>query len=167
MLQEFSIDEAKKFFEEFAGNGKYAEKRVKKYLTEDLFLELANKKTKSFESTIMSCIRGSDYLLNDDVGLLAADAECYDDFESIFESVVKDLNELDEMGKQPDFDWGDAKALVNPDLDGKFIASMQLSCRRSLAGLPFVISMTAEDFEESLKKVSGSFLEIKDPCRNF
>lgn len=123
-------------------------------------MALARKKTKRFENTIMDCIRGGEYVTDEKIGLLAADAECYNEFGEIFELIVKDLRQFDGEYMQPDCNWGDTKDFIGSDLNGEFIALMQITCRRSLVGVPFVISMTPPDFEECLKKVSTRLINF-------
>lgn len=127
---------------------------LKKYLTEDLFVKLSEEATVPFESTLMNCIRACmESTMDEHIGLLATDSECYNMFFDVFEPIIRECHNLSDEYLQPTYDWGSENELSKLDPDGDLILSTKFTCRRSLEEFPFVPRMSAEDFENVYQKV--------------
>lgn len=130
---------------------KYEATLVKKYLTENLFESLSEIGDKP---SIVDCIVKADALESYPLGVIALNGDCYTKFADLFEPIIKEIHGIDITDKYPDSDWGDGTVFDNLNNDN--IISIEMSCSRSLAGIPFIPGMNEQDLENVLTIVSSS-----------
>lgn len=127
---------------------------LKKHLSKSI-LDQLKAKTSSYKSTLYDCIRSGLENHDSGVGIYAADPDCYETFQEIFDPIIKDrhldFNTDDNVHPEPD--WGSADALGDLDPDGKYIRSIRIRCGRSIEGYPFTPRMTEEQFTKLMNQL--------------
>lgn len=110
---------------------------LKKYLTQEVFDELKDKKT-SLGGTLAQCINSGCKNMHSGVGLYACDPEAYVVFKSLFDPLIMDYHKISQV-QHPTPDFGDIDNLDFGDLDpsGDFIVSTRVRVGRSHQGFPF------------------------------
>lgn len=127
---------------------------IKKHLTEELFKQLSELQN---EPSIFDCIAKVNTLQSNPFGVIVLNGNCYDTFSDLYEPIIKEIHCVDEFTKHPDCEWGDVSVFEN--YETKLIVSMEISCCRSLANIPFIPGASEQDLEAILTAVSLS-LEI-------
>lgn len=127
---------------------------LKKYLTPSILQRLRTK-TSSHGSSIYDCIRSGLQNLDSNVGIYAADSDCYNTFEEIFLPVIDEvhLGFSTENNVHPEPDYGDADALGDLDPDGTHIKSIRIRCARMIEGYPFNPRMKQEQYVAIMDQV--------------
>lgn len=131
-------------------DSKYDATLVKKYLTEDMYGSLTENDDRP---SIVDCIVKVDALETYPVGVIALNGDCYTKFADLYESIIKEIHGIDAIERHPDSNWGDGNAFEQ--LSCENIVSIEISCSRSLAGIPFIPGMNEHDLESVLTKVSN------------
>lgn len=127
----------------------YENTLIKKYLTEEQFKKLLEQND---GPSIIDCIVKVDAIAYSPCGVRATNSNCYTKFTDLFEPIIKDIHCVDELNKHPDCDWGDES--VFQKFDNKAIVSIEMSCSRSLANIPFIPGISESDLQIILSKVS-------------
>lgn len=129
---------------------------LKKYLTKEIVDDLKIHCT-ALGSTLLDCIRSGVENLDSNVGIYAADPECYDKFKSIFNPIIEDYHVGFHLaGPQPASNWGDATSLAKLDPDGKYIVSTRIRCGRSLDGRAFHPHLDEEQYISIMNVVKAA-----------
>ncbi|KAJ8315075.1 hypothetical protein KUTeg_007225 [Tegillarca granosa] len=135
---------------------------LKKYLTQEVYDELKDKKT-GLGGTLLDCIRSGCENLDSHCGVYACDPEGYTVFAKLLDPVIKDYHQVKEIN-HPSPDFGDLKNLGFGNLDpsGEMIISTRVRVGRSHSGYLFCPSVTGEQRKEmeektvnALKKLGG------------
>ena len=108
---------------------------LKKFLTEDVFHALIDKKTKLGYSLSQAIKSG---LINTDssIGVYAGDKESYEVFKELFNPIIKDYHNFTENNKhQSNLNIADLN-INNPDPTGKYILSTRIRVGRNLKDTP-------------------------------
>jgi len=121
---------------------------LKKYLTQEIYDKLKDKKTK-LGGTLLDCIRSGCENLDSHCGVYACDPEGYTVFADLLDPVIKDYHKVDKIN-HPKPDFGDLNNLGFGDLDpsGEMIVSTRVRVGRSHAGYLFCPSVTPEQRKE-------------------
>lgn len=116
---------------------------LKNHLTSKaVFDEIAvSKKQKEL---LFDCVKLGLVDHQDDVGLIAADGDCYSHFATLFEPIIEQVH-----GELPDgplnLSWDyDVIQLVDPDPENEFIQRAVINCRRSFTKIPFQVKIKNE-----------------------
>lgn len=129
---------------------------IRKYLTEELFNKLKTKKT-SYGSSLLDCVQTCFQNPDSNIGIYAADAECYTLFAEIFDPIIQDYHGFRKSQSHPPTDWGDVSSIKNVDPKGELVISTRVRCARMLDGYPFSPCMTEEQYEEIEQKTIDAF----------
>ncbi|XP_031621141.1 arginine kinase-like [Contarinia nasturtii] len=166
-------------YHEMFNDPKYDGILIKKYLTEELFRKLY--KLQDNEPSIIDCIAKVNELQANPFGVYPLNGKCYSKFRALFEPIIKDIHCIDdEFHNHPDCDWGDVNAFEI--FENERIESIEISCVRSLANMPFIKSgINEQDLEIILntvqnaiqsnddiddKEIDGEFYKISDITEN-
>lgn len=136
------------------------ESLLQKHLTKDLYSQLLDIKTDSFESTLLDCIRyySRNIVGRADIGLFATDSECYDKFGTLFEPIINEYHGIDgEAIDQPLCDWGDATLFGFLDPNANNIKWIKIVCRRSIDGELYTPRMNETQLNGVLEKVNNLY----------
>lgn len=140
-------------YQSMFSDSKYDNTLIKKHLTEELFEKLLDVQN---ECSIIDCIAKADALqTNSMFGVIALNGNCYTTFGDLFEPMVKEIHCIDDFTKYPDCDWGDFgvfEKFLNEE-----IVSIEISCSRSLAKMPFIPGINEQNLEIILTQVSMAF----------
>jgi creatine kinase/arginine kinase len=132
---------------------------LKKYLTEDVFNSLINKKTKlgySLSKAIKSGLVNSD----SSIGVYAGDKESYEVFKELFNPIIKDYHNFTEENKhQSNLDLNDAN-IDNPDPQGKYILSTRIRVGRNLKDTPLGSLISDEERNEVEQLIKTALLRL-------
>jgi len=130
---------------------------LKKYLTEDVYNELKEQTTPSFNSSLLDVIQSGCENLDSGVGIYAPDAEAYNVFGALFNPLIEDYHKgFSQDDSHPACDFGDVDSLQNLDPEGKYVISTRVRGGRSLEGYPFNPCLTEEQYSEMEEKISGA-----------
>ncbi|CAH1109037.1 unnamed protein product [Psylliodes chrysocephalus] len=138
---------------------------TKKYLTQELFEKLKEKKTK-YNMTLLDCI--ATVLDNHDssVGLYAPCPDSYDVFGDLFDIVIEDYHiGFPKSAVHPPMDWGEASDLQNIDPNGKYVISTRVRTARSLKDYPFNPGLSEEQYKEIETKVTCALCQLTGDLR--
>nr|BAA95594.1 arginine kinase [Nautilus pompilius] len=126
-------------------NAKDCKSLLKKNLTDELFEQLKDKKTK-FGGSLADCIRSGCQNLDSGVGIYACDPDAYTVFAPVLNKVIQDYHKTSSVS-HPEPDFGDIDNLEFSDLDpeGKLIASTRVRVGRSHDSFGFPPVLTKED----------------------
>lgn len=125
---------------------------IKKHLPEDLFRKLLDVQN---EYSIIECIARADKVQNNPFGVVALNGNCYSKFGDLFEPIIKEIHFIDELTNHPDSDWGNSNAFEN--FKTEKIVSIEISCSRSLANMPFISGINEQNLEIILAQVRVAF----------
>jgi len=129
---------------------------LKKYLTKEVFDQLKNKKT-SLGATLLDVIQSGCENLDSGVGVYAPDAEAYSLFSPLFDPIIEDYHVgFKQTDSHPPCNFGDGKAFVNVDPEGKYVISTRVRCGRSMQGYPFNPCLTEAQYKEMEQKLSST-----------
>ncbi|XP_052708768.1 arginine kinase-like [Crassostrea angulata] len=118
---------------------------LKKHLTEEVYQQLKDRKTK-FDGTLIHCIKSSGCNnLDGGCGIFASDPDAYEVFKEVLHPVIKDYHKVSEI-KHSKPDFGDFNNLGFGDLDpsGDFIVSTRVRVGSSHASYGFPPMVNAE-----------------------
>ncbi|KAL1516844.1 hypothetical protein ABEB36_000690 [Hypothenemus hampei] len=144
---------------------------LKRFLTREVLDKCKQKKT-SFGSTLLDCIQSGLENLDSGIGVYAADPECYEVFNELFDPIIEEYHNFKKTDKQPTTDWGNVGLLGNLDPKGEFVLSTRVRCCRTIKGYPFNPCMTEENYKDiesqgqnvlnSLSgELSGTYIPLK------
>ncbi|KAK9758851.1 ATP:guanido phosphotransferase, C-terminal catalytic domain [Popillia japonica] len=134
---------------------------LKKYLTRDVFEELRDLQT-PLGATLWDCIRSGVINLDSNIGVYAADAQCYTVFDLLFDKVIEDYHlGFKKISRQPPCDWGNIRNIGNVDPTSTYVVSTRVRCGRSLDGYPFNPKLTEAQYKEMEAKVSTVLRDLK------
>lgn len=139
-------------YQNIFGDSKYDGTLIKKYLTEELFKKLFELQN---EPSIIDCIAEANTLHHNPFGVIVLNASCYNTFCDLFEPIIKEIHCVDEVVKHPDCEWGDVSEFET--FENESIVSMEISCSRSLANIPFINGTNEQHLESILTTVSLTF----------
>ncbi|XP_031557180.1 arginine kinase-like [Actinia tenebrosa] len=132
---------------------------LKKYLTEEMFTALKDKKT-SRGSTLYDCINSGVENLDSSCGVYACDEECYEMFSDLFNAVIEDYHGPYKLADKHVSDMSPEKVdAPNLDSEGKFIRSTRIRVARNVKGFalaPGLASKERVELEEKIVKVLAS-----------
>lgn len=133
---------------------------LKKNLTKDLFNELATNKTQTSQATIFDCIKAGLIDYRQDIGLFAADADCYSTFSKLFQPIVLDYHSRSGVRKDPEQpSWdGDVDELHNIDPEGKYIQRGVITCHRTLQEFPMQMKMTKTNYSDIKYQITNAVI---------
>lgn len=120
---------------------------LKKCLTEEILNNLIELKTETFSSTLLDCMQAGLLVHSSNVGLFAADPECYDVFAPIFDPIIQDCHRgLGDNFVHPELDWGIVSALSHADELHLYMEKCMIFCSRSLELQPFFPKMKKKHY---------------------
>lgn len=138
---------------------------LKKYLTQEVFDKLKDKKT-SYGSTLLDCVQSGFENHDSGVGIYAPDSEAYTVFADIFDPIIEDYHMGFKAGDHhPAKDFGNYDTLVNVDPTGKYVVSTRVRCGRSLDGYAFNPCLTEDNYKEMEQKVSSALKGLDDELK--
>ncbi|XP_065219264.1 arginine kinase isoform X2 [Planococcus citri] len=121
---------------------------LKKYLTQDVFENLKNKKT-SYGSTLLDCIQSGLKNLDSGVGIYAPDSESYRVFAELFDPIIEDYHKgFGKNDVHPAPYFGDPNDFGTLDIEGKLVISTRIRVGRSMKGYPFNPCLTEQQYKE-------------------
>lgn len=127
---------------------------LKQFLTTAIIEQLADIRTEPHDASLFECV---EYGLRDHetaTGILAADADCFNAFSTLFDPILRHLHRFDDPEwTQPDVDWGDFNALTDPDPTTVFIQKCKIQCYRSLPEFPFFLKMSDAHFGDVMEVI--------------
>lgn len=127
---------------------------LKNFLTKEIIEQLADVKTETYNSTLLDCVEFGLREHCTPIGMLAADADCYNVFAIIFDPIIRHYHRIeDEAFQQPSVDWGDFNALIDPDPERVYISKCQINCYRSLKEFPFFLKMDENQYLEVMEAI--------------
>lgn len=104
-----------------------------------------------------------------DIGLIAADRDCYSTFASLFDPIIKEIHgELPMSPLKPSWKYKMSE-LEDPDPQHEFIQRSVITCRRSLHNQPsFQVKMSEKDFSDVLETVIANLEDkfVADDLKN-
>lgn len=150
-------------YDEILNDPMYDKTLVKKYLTEELFRKLCE--LQDDEPSITDCIAKVNELQANPFGVYPLNGKCYSKFTTLFEPIIKEIHCIDELNQShPECDWGDVNAFEMFENDS--IESIEISCVRSLANMPFIkTGITEQDLEIMLNTVRVNDINLKQVVR--
>merc|ERR1711872_148557 len=133
---------------------------LKKALTQEVFDQLKDKKTK-FDGDLSACIRSGCENTDSGVGVYACDPDGYTVFAPLLDKVIMDYHKVSELN-HPEPDFGDLEKLGFSDLgpEKKFIVSTRVRVGRShdSYGFPPVLNKEQRAAMEAMNK--GAFEKL-------
>lgn len=145
--------EGENSYQSIFSNSNYDNTLIKKHLTEEMFKKLLDVQN---DCSIIDCIAKVDALHTNSFGVIALNGSCYSKFADLFEPIIMDIHCIDGFTKYPDSEWGDLETFSK--LENAEIVSIEISCSRSLAGMPFISGINEQNLESILTKVSERVL---------
>ena len=135
-----------------------ADSLIKKYLTPEVYADLAGKQTAT-GFTIDAAIRSGLENADSSIGIYLGDRETYTRFESVLSPIIRDYHKIDADPFQTRIhrDEFAPVSLPKADPEGMFIRSSRIRVARNLNQLPFCPHMSAADRIE-LEKRTGDAL---------
>ncbi|XP_044746540.1 arginine kinase-like [Coccinella septempunctata] len=131
---------------------------LKKYLTQEMYNELKEKRTPTFGSTLLDCIQSGLMNLDSGIGIYAPDPEAYAVFAPLFDAIIQDYHlGFSPAQTHPPLEWGELTAFQNLDPENKYIISTRVRCGRSIEGYPFNPCMTEDHYKEIEQKMTNAF----------
>ncbi|XP_074656973.1 uncharacterized protein LOC141910149 [Tubulanus polymorphus] len=134
-----------------------------KYLKDDVFAKLKDKKTK-LGGTLAQCINSGVEQLDSGTGIYVCDPEGYEVFKDLLDPVVKDYHKfpMDKEIKHPSPDFGDIENLPfgNVDPEGKYVVSTRVRVGRSAEGFAFPPLISREGRKEIESKIVNAFKKL-------
>jgi creatine kinase/arginine kinase len=134
---------------------------LKKYLTEDVFNTLINKKTKLGYSLPLAINSG---LVNTDssIGVYAGDKESYEVFKELFNPIIKEYHNFTESNEhQSNLNITDLK-INNPDPKGKYILSTRIRVGRNLKDTPLGSLISDDQRNEVENLIKTALMKLSD-----
>lgn len=115
----------------------------------------------SFGVTLARCIKPAmDDPSSLGLGLVAGDAECYDEFRELFAGVAQQVHRWLPSGPHPE-DLSASSVSSQPvDFSGKYAVSVQLRCYRNLRNLRFLPACSREERIEVEQMLVGAFMQL-------
>lgn len=136
------------------------ESLLKKYLTRDIINEYKAIATPApVEANLLDCVQSGFENPSAVCGLYAADPECYDLFNKLFDPTIRSYHEQLENANeqlQPATEFGNVNEIENLDPSKTIIRSTRIRIGRNLEGLPFYPKLTEKQFLEIADKVKGA-----------
>lgn len=135
---------------------------LKKHLTQEIFDDLKNKTTPTFNSSLLDCIQSG--LDNHDslVGIYAPDAEAYTVFADIFDPIIEDYHKgFKKTDKHPACDFGDLDYFGDLDPSGEYVDSARIRLARSISGYEFNPCLTEEKYKEIETNVMNALSNLE------
>ncbi|KAH9372402.1 hypothetical protein HPB48_014583 [Haemaphysalis longicornis] len=133
---------------------------LKKYLTQEVFDKLKNRKT-AMGATLLDVIQSGVENLDSGVGVYAPDAESYRTFAELFDPVIDDYHKgFKRTDRHPPTDFGDLSTFKNVDPSNEFVVSTRIRCARSLEGYPFNPCLTESQYKEMERKVTAALRSL-------
>ncbi|XP_048585072.1 arginine kinase isoform X3 [Nematostella vectensis] len=128
---------------------------LKKYLTEDVFNSLKEKKT-SRGAGLYDCINSGVVNLDSGTGVYAADEECYEVFGELFDKIIEDYHAPYKLEENHKSDMDPEKVdAPNLDAEGAFIRSTRIRVARNLKGYALTPGLTRKERVDVESKVVG------------
>ncbi|XP_037954580.1 arginine kinase Scy p 2.0101 [Teleopsis dalmanni] len=158
-------EELEEHFKKLVEDEDYTESLLRKYLTREVLDEyMIVTTTAPTEANLIDCCQSGFEYHDSLVGVYAADAECYDKYPKLFDSVVKDYHgmmENDAAALQADVEWGNREEVENLDPERKYILSSRIRTARNIAGYPFFPKLREKQYIDIEQKVKQA-VEVLD-----
>ncbi|XP_074657212.1 arginine kinase-like [Tubulanus polymorphus] len=136
---------------------------LKKYLTQEVFENLKDKKTK-LGGTLAHCINLGVVHLESRNGIRACDPEGYETFKDILDPIIKEYHMFKNSEiNHPDPDFGNLEALPFGDVDpdGRYVVSTRVRVGRSADGIPFAPSISETQRAKVESKIMKAFESLQ------
>ncbi|OMJ79448.1 hypothetical protein SteCoe_20550 [Stentor coeruleus] len=131
---------------------------VQKHMSESVWNKLHNTKTK-LNHDLHECLTIGLQHADSVPGIYAADSECYEVFQEIFEPVIEEIQQWTSSNKHTTvLDLSHFKC-VNCDPAGEIVKSIKVSIDRNIIGFSFPIGLNPNERAEVQQKIQ----EILDP----
>ncbi|MGL1930492.1 MAG: phosphagen kinase [Desulfotalea sp.] len=134
---------------------------AKKYLTDDLFVNLRGQKTAS-GFTINKAIKSGVENVDSSIGIYAGDVESYQTFSAIFDHVISDYHRLQDGCSQSKIENFSKVELEILDPENKYIKSTRVRVARSVNGFNFTNNIDLAERRLLEKKVLSSLGYLGD-----
>lgn len=123
---------------------------MKKHLTDEVYAELKNLKTKSGYTLAMAINSG---VQNEDsgIGIYAGDEESYELFSPIFDPIIKEYHGFSKSGKHKTSLH--AEELRDADIGDEYIVSTRVRVGRNLSGFPLGTNISKEQRDEVQNRI--------------
>lgn len=109
---------------------------------------------KSKHPQLFDCVKIGLVDHKQDIGLIAADRDCYSTFASLFDPIIKEIHgEMPVSPLKPSWEYK-VSELEDPDPQHEFIQRAVITCRRSLQNQSsFQVKMSEKDFSDVLETI--------------
>lgn len=128
-----------------------------KYLTREVLDEYKEVFTEPpIEASLLDCVQSGFEHHNSVIGIYAADENCYEVYEKLFDPLIRDYHgqeEGDNPQLQKDVDWGDIDEIENMDPERKYIITTRIRVARNIEGFPLFPKMKEKDYQEVADQV--------------
>ena len=164
--------EAEKLFKKLLKSE--SKSKLKKFLTQDIFDILKDKKT-TLGTGLENVIKIGVDNLNDSIGVCGSDVDAYQVYKELFDPIIGEYHEIENMAefKHPESNFNLDEKTENLDSDGNYVILTRVSVVRNLKGYPLRSGMTKEhvlELESKVKDVlealdgdlKGKYLSLKD-----
>lgn len=147
--------EEERNFRAFVANPENRQKLITRLLSVEVVQKACEAKTTPL---VMQCIQASSALCQPSIGIAASNPECYNSLAMVFEPIIEEIHSVASDVKQPSPFWGDWKDFEA--LDDGFVLAVRISCRRSIADVPFAVEMSEQEFENVLSTAQNAIQKV-------
>ena len=133
---------------------------MRKYLSEDVFNALVNKKTK-FGYTFSQAINSGIINPDSNIGVYVGDQESYAVFATLFDPIIEQYHGFKKADlHKSNFNIEDLD-IENPDLEGKYILSTRIRVGRNLKDIPLGSLISDTERIEVSSMIQSALLQLK------
>ncbi|WP_072680181.1 phosphagen kinase [Arcobacter sp. LA11] len=137
---------------------------LSKYLTQDVYSKLNEKKTAN-NFTLENAILSGVVNLDSGIGVYAGDIESYTTFNLLFDPIIEDYHGFSKEDKHTsNLNPNDLNA-PNPDEEGKYILSTRIRVGRNFANIPLGPAITKEQREKIENDASNALNSLNDDLK--
>ncbi|XP_075146645.1 arginine kinase Lit v 2.0101 [Haematobia irritans] len=133
---------------------------LRKYLTREILDDYKGIFTSQpVEASLLDCVQSGYSHHDSSCGLYAADPECYDVYNKLFDPIIRDYHgqlENDKEQIHPDADFGNMDEIENLDPERKYILSTRIRIARNIDGYPYFAKLSEQQFKEIEGKVKDA-----------
>lgn len=125
------------------------------------------RKRTQFNSTLIDCIQAGLDNPDDNYGLYATDADCYEVFRSLFWPVIMDSHQMDIRNFVFQHDFGDPNHIDDlPSELSDRIYSIHVRIHRSIQGYPMIPKLTRDQLLEIEERLRQTFEDLQGEYRS-